>query len=112
MILDCRVARLRVIFRLPTTVTRNGFPEDAPMEWPTEPLAYVDLAMYRVQPSKDSKYQDRAAIVYLTDIRQSCMLTPSRANWDPSWTTNNILDRCKSFFVNNMQSKYSYQTIY
>lgn len=93
------------------------------MEWPTEPLAYVtwftnftspesDTGMYRVQPSKDSKYQDRGAIVYLTDIRQSCMLTPSRANWDPSWTTNNILDRCESFFVNNMQSKYSYQTIY
>ncbi|KAF5346217.1 hypothetical protein D9757_014049 [Collybiopsis confluens] len=38
----CRVARLRVIFKLPLTITgRTGFEEPAPSFWPKEPLAYV-----------------------------------------------------------------------
>lgn len=122
--IGCRVARLRVIFCLPTMVNRDGFSEAALVDWPTHPLAYVtwfmrfksspnsDTGMYYIEPAKDSKSQAQGAILPLTDIRQSCMLTPSKATWDPMWTRDNILDKCESFFVNNMQSKYSYQTIY
>ena len=118
------MARLRIIFCLPKTVNRKGFLESAPVEWPTQPLAYVtwftrfrplpdsDTAMYCIEPAKDSKAQAQGTIIPLTDIRQSCMLTPSKATWDPTWTMHNILDKCKSFLVNNMQSKYTYQTIY
>ena len=118
------MARLRIIFCLPKTVNREGFLESAPVEWPTQPLAYVtwftrfrpspdnDTGMYRIEPAKDSKAQAQGMIIHLTDIRQSCMLTPSKTNWDPTWTRDNILDKCESFLVNNMQSKYSYQTIY
>lgn len=116
----CRVARLRIVFSLPALVNRDGFPEPAPITWPTHPLAYItwfthfrsspdnDTGMYRVEPAKDSKAQDQGMIISLTDIQQSCMLTPSKATWDSSWTTDNILDKCESFFVNNLQSKYSY----
>lgn len=118
------MARLKIIFCLPKIVDRNGFTESAPAEWPTHPLAYVtwftrfrpspdnDTGMYRVEPAKDSKGQAQGMIIPLTDIRQSCMLTPGKATWDLTWTSENILDKCDSFLVNNMQSKYSYQTIY
>lgn len=118
------MARLRIIFCLPKMVNRDGFPESAPVNWPTHPLAYVtwftrfksapdnDTGMYRIEPARDSKAQAQGIIIPLTDIRQSCMLTPSKATWDPAWTKENILDKCDSFLVNNMQSKYSYQTIY
>lgn len=120
----CRVARLKVLFRLPVAVEWDGIQRAAPPEWPKYPLAYVtwfsrfkstpdnDTGMYRVEPAKDSKGQAQGAIIPLANIRQSCMLTPSRTVWDRTWTTDNILDRCDSFLVNNLQSKYSYQTIY
>ncbi|KAJ3792210.1 hypothetical protein GGU11DRAFT_693789 [Lentinula aff. detonsa] len=68
--------------------------EPAPLEWPKDPLAYVTwftpfralpndaTGMYRVQPAKDSKGQVQGSIISLTDIRQSCMLTPSKSSWD------------------------------
>jgi hypothetical protein len=105
-------------------VDRDGFSVSAPLQWPKHPLAYVtwftrfknspddDTLMYRIAPAKDSKGQPQGSIIPLTDIRQSCMLTPSRATWDETWSRENILDRCDTFFVNNLQSKYSYQTIY
>lgn len=105
-------------------VNRDGFSELAPIGWPAHPLAYVtwftrfkpfpdnDTGMYRIEPAKDSKAQAQGMVIPLTDIRQSCMLTPGRTTWDPTWTSNNVLDTCDSFLVNNMQSKYTYQTIY
>ena len=86
--------------------------------WPIEPLAYVTwysvfkglpdktTGMYRVDPSRSS------SIIPLSSIRQTCMLTPSKHIWEESWTSDTVLDECQSFFVNNLQSKYAYQTIY
>jgi hypothetical protein len=122
--LGCRVGRLKIIFCLPQTVNRDGFMVSAPQGWPKEPLAYVtwfsrfntspddNTLMYRVGPAFDSKGEAQGSIIPLTNIRQSCMLTPSKAAWDVSWNTANVLDSCPSFFVNNLQSKYTYQTIY
>ena len=55
-----------------------------------------------------------AAIIPLTDIRQTCQLFPNfgRAEVDPEWTTDNVLDKCTSFFVNNWASLYAYQSIW
>lgn len=123
-VLGCRVGRLRVIFRLPTTVVSAGFPTQAPQGWPKEVLAYVTwytrfpntpddaTLMYRIEPAVDSMNVPQGSVVFLSDIRQSCMLVPSKSTWDSSWSSVNILDKCSSFFVNNLQSKYSYQTIY
>lgn len=120
----CRVGRLKIIFRLPEIVNRDGFMTSAPSNWPRYPLAYVTwftrfkaspdphIGMYQVEPAKDSRGQAQSTIISLTDIRQSCMLTPSRATWNKTWKTETVLDECQSFFVNNLQSKYTYYTIY
>ncbi|KAF9017031.1 hypothetical protein BDP27DRAFT_1251605, partial [Rhodocollybia butyracea] len=90
------------------------------------PLAYVTWfsrfksvpdsknGMYRVQPSVSaSNGTPQGEIIPLSDIRQSCMLVPSSSDWEGNgWTSDNILDKCPAFFVNNFQSKYTYQTIY
>ncbi|KAJ3765102.1 hypothetical protein FB446DRAFT_655721, partial [Lentinula raphanica] len=120
-----RVARLRIIFRLPRTVTnRRGFQVKAPSNWPQEPLAYVTwytrfkpapdqaTGMYRVEPAIASNGMPQGAIIPLSNVRQSCMLVPGRTSWDRNWNSENILDECSSFFVNNLQTKYTYQTIY
>ncbi|KAJ3765994.1 hypothetical protein FB446DRAFT_654443 [Lentinula raphanica] len=120
----CRAARLRVIFRLPTTVHDSGALVKAPANWPREHLAYVtwysrfkafpDTAsgMYKVEPAIGSNGVPQGAIIPLSDIRQNCMLVPSKTTWDKHWNSDNILDKCSSFFVNNLQTKYTYQTIY
>ncbi|KAJ3725311.1 hypothetical protein C8R42DRAFT_576337 [Lentinula raphanica] len=120
----CRAARLRVIFRLPTMVRDGGALVKAPANWPKEHLAYVtwytrfksfpDTAtgMYKVEPAIGSNGVPQGAIIPLSDIRQNCMLVPSKTSWDKHWDSDNILDECSSFFVNNLQTKYSYQTIY
>ncbi|KAJ3834431.1 hypothetical protein F5878DRAFT_544828 [Lentinula raphanica] len=118
-------ARLRVIFQLPSEVYNNGRPSKAPPNWPKEHLAYItwytrfksspdsSTGMYKVEPAFDSNGMPQGAIIPLSNIRQSCMLVPStKTSWDKNWNSDNILDECSSFFVNNLQTKYTYQTIY
>ncbi|KAF9064711.1 hypothetical protein BDP27DRAFT_1230085 [Rhodocollybia butyracea] len=127
-VIGCRVARLRVIFQLPEKVKRLGqgfgiLEEPAPSNWPRTPLAYITWfshfksgpdsknGMCHVKPSALNGIP-QGGIISLSDIRQSCMLVPSSNEWSRSWISDNILDECPSFFVNNFQSKYTYQTIY
>ncbi|KAJ7873978.1 hypothetical protein B0H13DRAFT_1570967, partial [Mycena leptocephala] len=44
-----------------------------------------------------------ASTIPLTDICQTCQLFPNfgRGNVDASWTSANILDEWRAFFVNN-----------
>jgi hypothetical protein len=55
-----------------------------------------------------------ASIIPLTDIRQTCQLFPNfgRDNVNPEWTSDNVLDECRTFFVNNWASLYTYQSIW
>ncbi|KAJ7309310.1 hypothetical protein DFH08DRAFT_719326, partial [Mycena albidolilacea] len=55
-----------------------------------------------------------ASIISLTDIRQTCQLFPKfgRDDVDATWTTDNVLDTCTAFYVNNWASLYSYQSIW
>ncbi|KAJ3766835.1 hypothetical protein FB446DRAFT_653164, partial [Lentinula raphanica] len=119
-----RVARLRVIFRLPETIDNYGLLEKAPDCWPRDLLAYVTwysrfkpapdkaTGMYRVEPAVASNGIPQGAIIPLSNIRQSCMLVPGRTSWERNWKSEDVLDKCSNFFVNNLQTKYTYQTIY
>lgn len=113
-----------MIFRLPDIVSHDGFPVEAPRNWPKIQLAYITwytrfgkapdpvTGMYTVTSSTDSKGKMQGCVVPIAQIRQICMLTPHRGDWNQQWDSTNILDLCPSFFVNNLQSKYSFQTIY
>lgn len=94
------VAQIRVIFRLP---------EDFGMF--TEPLAYVewftplsslvpDIGMYKISPST-RRNQRRASIIPLSQVERTVHLIPKFGRAvDSSWTSDNVLEKCKSFYVN------------
>ncbi|KAJ6616697.1 hypothetical protein B0H10DRAFT_2389376 [Mycena sp. CBHHK59/15] len=95
-----RVAQVRVIFRLPDDF---GIYSD--------PLAYVDwfkplqspvanVGMHQVSLSSRSHHQN-SSIIPITDIVRSCHLIPIFGHSaNPTWTTDNVLDQCKSFYLN------------
>jgi hypothetical protein len=55
-----------------------------------------------------------ADIIPISSIRQTCQLIPCfGAGVVPEgWRTDNVLDSCDRFFLNNWATKYAYQTLY
>ena len=54
-------------------------------------------------------------VVLLRTIRQACQLIPTaprKEMWPLAWMTQNVLDLCNSFLLNNWASKYTYQTLW
>jgi hypothetical protein len=116
VITGCRVGRIRAIFRLPPK-TSHGLAHHYPtyplahLEWYTKlkPVPGHDHDMYHITqpPSVEG------VVLPLTQIRQGCMLFPDfKDGLVDDWETDNVLDEAYSFYVNNWQSKYSYQTLW
>ncbi|KAJ7669005.1 hypothetical protein B0H17DRAFT_949575 [Mycena rosella] len=119
-----RVGRVKVLFRLPDKFDDSTL---TPSEWPKTCLAYVewfttfkprheenhDMYSVMVPPRRTNGFA-HASIIPLTDIRQTCQLFPNfgRDDVNSLWTSDNVLDECRSFFVNNWASLYAYQSIW
>ncbi|KAG1873500.1 hypothetical protein C8R48DRAFT_594056, partial [Suillus tomentosus] len=119
-----RIGRLRLLFKLPLQVY-GAFA--SPEYWPTEALAYIhwytpltpapekDHLMYQVKkmPLRNTNMAP-ADIIPISSIRQTCQLIPCfGAGVVPEeWRTDNVLDSCDRFFLNNWATKYAYQTLY
>lgn len=94
------VARVRVIFRLPEDY--GIFPH---------PLAYVDwykplqppvanIRMHELSLSSRNHRQN-SSVIPITDILRSCHLIPLFGKVvNPTWTSDRVLDQCKSFYLN------------
>jgi hypothetical protein len=138
-VLGMKVGRLRVVFKLPENLDIWDSPE-APRRWPKGHLAYVEW--YRLSAAPGQHHNMFTVnklpaqndiipgdIIPLSTIRQSCQLIPYKVKttrkktasttskktstrWPKTWTSENVLDQCKSFLLNNWASKHSYQTIY
>lgn len=104
-------AQVRVIFRLPHEL--GDYPH---------PLAYVEFftcrrvasdtyGMYVVRRAK-VRQQRKAGVIRLDSIRSACHLYPRFGlRCDRSWTTENVLDKCESFFVSPYLSSYFFQAL-
>jgi hypothetical protein len=126
-VLGMKVVRLRVVFKLPENLDFWDSPE-APHCWPKGHLAYVEWYrlsaatgehhnMYTVNKLSLQNDIIPGDIIPLSTICQSCQLIPCKiattsSNWPKTWTSDNVLDQCTSFLLNNWASKHSYQTIY
>ena len=121
--LGTRVGHVQVIFQLPSHLDPGLGPQEVPASWPHTPLAYIEwykpqstiaddsTGMYIIKKTKDIQ----CSVVSLKSIRQSCMLLPKfddSIDWKSTWTSDNILDNASTFFLNNWQSSYAYQTIW
>ena len=94
------VARVRVIFRLPEGY--GSYPH---------PLAYVNwykplkkpapnIRMHEISLSTRTHRQN-SSIIPVTDILRSCHLIPVFGKAiDPTWTSESVLDQCKTFYLN------------
>ena len=127
-----KIGHLRVIFKLPETISSLLLSKVS--SWPKELLAYVkwyqlsrhpghDHNMYTatISPGQQSSRHSRlfqitpGEVIPLKPIRQTCQLI-SMASPGESWpiklTSSTVLDCCSSFLLNNWSSKYPYQTIW
>ena len=94
------VAQVRVIFRLPQEY--GTFPHPlAYVEWFTGfSTPVTDLGMYQISHSSRSHCR-RVSIIPITQIKRSIHLIPKFGKqMDPSWTADDVLKRCKYFYVN------------
>ena len=105
------VIQVRVIFKLPQEF--RDYPH---------PLAYVEYFqgrrifsdVYGMWVVRQSFIQGRrkAAIIRVDSIRSSCHLLPQFSHpCDSTWTSENVLELCGSFYVNAYLSKYSFNDL-
>ncbi|TFK52086.1 hypothetical protein OE88DRAFT_1679776 [Heliocybe sulcata] len=117
-----RVGQIRVVFRLPKRATDDLFPGliDLP-----EHLAYIEwFTLFSVRPDRDHRMykisrQLRndgariASIIPISNIRRSCHLLPEFGPVVPrEWTSSNVLDEARYFFVNCFLDRHTYMTVY
>ncbi|KAA1479326.1 hypothetical protein DENSPDRAFT_862008 [Dentipellis sp. KUC8613] len=114
-----RIARVRVLFRLPSdfnAVLFTDYDVSPPghlafVEWFSPPASRKhDHQMYTVT-HKCARAD--VSIIEVKDIRRNCQLIPifgERA--DRAWTKSNVLDRCEGFYVNNFQDHHAYQSLW
>jgi hypothetical protein len=94
------VGQVRVIFRVPVEYGHFKHPL-AYVEWFTPfNVPVADLGMYQISRSFRGHHR-RASIIPVTQIERSVHLIPKFGKRiDPTWATDDVLERCKAFFVN------------
>ncbi|KAH9907686.1 uncharacterized protein B0H18DRAFT_898035 [Fomitopsis serialis] len=125
-----RAGRMKVIFALPRKLPVVQGGGSAPPWWPRGPLAYVEWytrfapaadsshLMYSVKkPPSSSNGLSQGKIIPLSQIRQSCQLTPIFPSGPcgtvpDSWSSENMLEMASTFYVNNWGGLYAYQTLW
>ncbi|KAG1885292.1 uncharacterized protein F5891DRAFT_970195, partial [Suillus fuscotomentosus] len=115
-----RVAQIRVIFSLSAkakqAVFRNaGLPDHfAYVEWftPFSNTPEANHGMYKVlRAFCDGEKQ--ASIIPVRNIRCSVHLIPQFGPVAPrEWTSSNVLDQCRTFFVNEFTDRDAYVTLF
>ena len=119
--LGLRVARLRVVFKIPKELEALTFGKDitppghlAYVEWYTRPQQCdSDSGMYLISYSRMANGTREASIIEVDNLVRIAQLSPNfgkRAN--RQWTSNTVLDDCDQFYVSNWKDQLMYQTIY
>ena len=121
ILLDYKVAQVKVIFRTPPQLQALIFTEDKMPEY----LAYVEWFNITQQQARHDEYHtlyrlkrdlqngDRLAqIVPLANIRRSIQLMPHFGKKKPEdWNSSNVLDKCSSFYLNRYSDRHAFYTI-
>lgn len=117
-----RIGRAKVIFKLPQAYL------DARSEATAEVLVFVEWftvasqdpnpnsKMYRIKKERyiNHPFHVNGEVVKLSSIKNSIQLIPAfpKDEVDQAWTSNNVLDVCNEFYINNWSSIRAYQSIY
>jgi hypothetical protein len=112
LVLETHVGRIKVIFKFPATGNYILGPNQVPVAWPKEPLAYIEWysqlkntteenhGMYSIRKANDTHGMPFGSIIALSAIHQSCMLIPkfNSTSEEQGWTTNNVYIVLPHFF--------------
>ncbi|KAF7795494.1 hypothetical protein EIP86_006656 [Pleurotus ostreatoroseus] len=116
-----RVARLRVIFKIPEGMEAVVFGEGVQ---PPEHLAYVewftrprkcdpDTGMYPITYSRMASGERESSIIDVSTIVRTCHLLPNFGKKvNIRWTSATVLDDCDRFMIGNRNDQLAYQTLY
>ena len=112
-----RTAQIRVIFSIKPMAIRHLFGAD---NYPPQHLAYVEwftpfqaspelkTGLYKVSRTVEGG-ERIASIVPVTNIVQSIHLSPLPGGNIPlEWTSNSVLEHCRSFLVNSFTDRHTY----
>jgi len=111
---DFRVAQVRIIFKLP----KLSDPRLQSLQ--SRHLAYVQwFSHLRAHPEphhglykvmQDPQSERRCGeVIEVSRISQSVQLFPCfNGSWRVSWNTDNVLEKCDTFFVNSLQNRHTY----
>ncbi|KAH9916939.1 hypothetical protein B0H21DRAFT_816102 [Amylocystis lapponica] len=106
-----RVAHVRVIFSLPHHYPKLAEHPLAYVEWFT-PLARLDPAsgLYLVSPST-RMHAPYGEVITLDRLVRNCHLTPNFGREaDSRWTTDNVTEECRSFYLNPYSDMHMFCT--
>ena len=120
-LLGYRVARLRVIFSIPSHIQARLFPPHKP---PPHYLAYVEWfspfprvpqshhLLYRIKRSLLPDGRRLASVIPLQNVQRGIQLFPSFGPVaSEAYTSENVLDLCPAFFVNCFTDRHSHSTV-
>ncbi|KAJ3847772.1 hypothetical protein EV368DRAFT_50596, partial [Lentinula lateritia] len=96
-----QVARVCLLFRLPSEIASFHHPL-AYVQWfkPFQKDPVKDLNLFKLSYSFRQHYP-HCSIIPVTQIIQTCHLYPVYGcSVDATWTSDNILDKCSSFYLN------------
>ncbi|KAI0040396.1 hypothetical protein FA95DRAFT_1502921 [Auriscalpium vulgare] len=121
-VIGYQVAQVRVIFSLPVKARASAFPLGyngpvhlAYVEWftPFGPAAEPNHLMYRVARKYRAGLRRHASVIPVDDIHRSVHLIPRFGPQAPRhWTSANVLDKCRIFYVSSFVDKHTYITVY
>ena len=118
--LGYRIARVKCIFAIPSRTKKTFFTLGSQ---PSDYLAYVEWfhresrarphhQLYCVKKSLNEDNDQLASVIPYTAIHRSIQLFPAFGKNAPiDWSSDNVLDKCNTFFVNSFQDRHSYHTI-
>ena len=116
--LDYRVAQIKVIFELPQALIDmlQTPPQEkyfVYVEWFTDfaPSPQPHHGLYRIKHSLQNNLR-RASVIPIDHIHRSIHLIPKFGpQVPPTWTSDNVLELCDTFYVNSFSDRHAYHTI-
>jgi hypothetical protein len=112
---------VKVIFSIPSNHHNQLFVDDVDVP---EHLAYVEWfspldtqdqnhGMFKISSLKDSDDGMRiCSVIPLSDIQRSVHLIPQFGQVaPPDWTSNNVLDQCNTFYLNDFTDRHLFRMI-
>ncbi|TEB23184.1 hypothetical protein FA13DRAFT_1757116 [Coprinellus micaceus] len=116
-----RVGRVRVIFSIPDNSIRELFNEGvnvpyhfAYIDWftPFKPAPEPHHGLYKISYSRLHDGSNLSSIIPIANIFRSIHLFPSFGRAAPvSWSSDQVLDQCKAFFLNPFTDKHLFRSL-